>query len=632
MPGKILTRVISWGAIGVAFTLSLALILNNFIGLKSVLNDYALEQEDGLMAAALSSLKKADGEVNSRKPIETDRIIVKFKDTDLPPGFAVAAEKANLEQAEGLKKVLSIEAIGAEVYEVPSDSTADESLQRIKNKYKDALEYAEVDMLLAPALIPNDQYFPNQWHHTNVKTPTAWDTTLGVGVSIAILDTGVDPNHSDLEFSDQPGWNFYDNNSNWADVATHGTRVAGAAAAVGNNTIGVSGIAPQARILPVRVAGPDTYAYMSAIAKGITYAADHGARVANASYSNVCGSATIWSAAKYLRSKGGVFIASAGNTGADNAYAATSDLTCVSATGSNDLRTSWSSFGVSTDVAAPGAGIYSTTPGGGYTSVSGTSFSAPITAGLYALLFSVNPQLTPAQADNIIFSTAKDVGDPGWDKYYGFGVIDVTKAVALAVTTVGIQGTLDTIPPSVPTNLSVGTVTHNSVALTWGPSTDDRAVAQYSVYRNGVKIATVGGTSYTNTSLAADTTYSYTVRAEDSANNQSADSNTVSAKTATAPFAIGTYSVQSKTSTTSAVVVNLTKNGTVTVKYGTSASNLATTVQSTTSAMSHTLMMGGLSAGTTYYYQITANDGVTTVTSAISSFKTPRATGGGKRK
>ena len=631
-PGNKLSLVASWASIGLAFVLSLALIISNFTNLKTVFYDYALIQDDVHMAAVLASLKKKGGdEIMIGSAIATDRIIVKFKDKELPPGFSVAAEKANIEKAEGLKKLLTIEGIGADVYEVPSNSTAEEVVQRIKAKAKDALEFAEVDMMVPADLIPNDQYFPNQWHHTNIKSATGWDIAKGEGVTIAILDTGVDPNHSDISFSDQPGWNFYDNNSNSSDIGGHGTKVAGSAAATANNTIGVAGVAPFAKILPIRIASPDTYAMFSAMASGITYAANHGARVANISFSGACNSAAVLSAANYLRSKGGVFVASAGNSGADNGYLASDSVTCVSATGSNDLRTSWSSWGLSTDVTAPGSGIYSTVNGGGYGAVSGTSFSSPITAGLYALLFSINPALTPAQADNIIFSTAKDVGTAGWDSNYGHGLIDVTKAVALASSTKGTMAVPDTTPPSVPANLKAGTITHNSVAMSWAPSTDDRAVAQYSVYKNGVKVAAVGGASYTATGLTPDTTYSFTVRAEDTSGNQSGDSNSVSAKTATVPFGINTFSISTKTATSAVVAVSLTKPGTVTVKFGTSASNLSATAQSMTANTAHSLALAGLSAGTTYYYQVVATDGSTPVNSAISSFKTLRTTGGGKR-
>jgi chitodextrinase len=368
------------------------------------------------------------------------------------------------------------------------------------------------------------------------------------------------------------------------------------------------------------------------MANGITYAANHGARVVNLSYEGACSSSLVLDAAKYLRSKGGVFVGAAGNSGGDNGYPASDAVTCVTATGSNDLRTSWSSFGVATDLTAPGSGIYSTAPGGGYGAVSGTSFSSPITAGVYALMFSINPALTPSQADSILFSTAKDVGDAGWDKYYGFGLVDIEKAVALASSTIGTLGIPDTTPPSVPSNLKIATITHNSISMTWGPSTDDRAMAQYSVYRNGIKIATIGNTAYTATGLSSETDYSFTVRAEDAVLNQSGDSNTVIVKTAAAPFGISTYSVPTKTATSAAVSVILTKPGTVIVKFGTSATSLSASVQSMAANTTHTLSLAGLAAGTTYYYQVSATDVSGTVTSAISSFKTQRLSGGGKRR
>lgn len=632
---KTVPRVASLSSIGLAFCLSLALILNGFISLEDVLQEYGRSQVEQQAAAASALINRGKNTgtdvINKQALVSTDRIIVKFKDGTLPNGLTAAAQRANLEKAEGLKKLLTINGVNADVYQVPQDSTAQEVIDRLMAKSKDAVEYAEIDMLVPAALNPNDQYFSSQWHHTNIKSPAAWDKTLGSGVTVAVLDTGVDANHSDLVFSDQPGWNFYDNNSNTADVQGHGTAVAGSAAALGNNTIGVSGVAPQAKILPIRISDPQAYAYFSAMASGITYAADHGARVANISYSGTCGSSAVWNAANYMRSKGGVVIAAAGNTGADNLYPASPVITCVSATGSNDLRTSWSSWGIATDVAAPGAGIYTTLSGGGYGAVSGTSFSSPITAGIYGLLFSINPKLTPDQADNILFSTATDIGPVGWDVNYGYGLVNIEKAVALASSTIGAATAPDTTAPTIPANFKTTNVTSNSVALSWNASTDNKGVTGYSVYQAGAKIASVSGTIYTNSGLTPETAYAYVVRAEDAAGNQSADSSTVSTKTTPVPFAINSQSISTKTATTAVASISLTKPGTVVIKYGTSASALSSTVQSTTANTAHTLNISGLAAGTTYYYQVTAV-GEATVTSAISSFKTPRLSTTGRKR
>jgi chitodextrinase len=347
------------------------------------------------------------------------------------------------------------------------------------------------------------------------------------------------------------------------------------------------------------------------------------------SFNGVSGSSAVISAANYLRSKGGVATVSAGNTNADQGYAQNTAFTVVSATAQGDARSSFSSFGAYVDVAAPGSSIYTTNIAGTYSSHSGTSYSAPLTAGIYALIFSANPALTPTQADNILFSTTDDLGTAGWDMYYGHGRVNAARAVAAALAAVG---TRDTVPPSVPGSLRSTGATSNSISLAWNASTDDNSgVTGYALYRNGTKIATVAGTSYTNTGLTSNTAYTYTVRAEDGAGNVSADSNTLSVSTTDISFGISSYSVTGKTSSSATVAVSLTKPGTVTVKYGTTNTNLNLSAQSGTAATSHAVPLGGLTANTTYYYQVVATDSSgTVVTSSVSSFKTNKAAGGGK--
>src|SRR5262249_836915 len=155
------------------------------------------------------------------------------------------------------------------------------------------------------------------------------------------------------------------------------------------------------------------------VANGLTWAADHGARVANLSYmmTNV---ATVTTAAKYFQSKGGVVTMSAGNYStfdptADNPYVLT-----VSATDPNDNITGYSNTGHNSDLAAPGDSILTTALGGGYIAFSGTSFSAPVTAGVAALVMSVNPNLSGSQVQDVLKKSADDFGAPGWDPSYGW--------------------------------------------------------------------------------------------------------------------------------------------------------------------------------------------------------------------
>jgi subtilisin family serine protease len=603
-------------------------MLQSIYGLETVYANIIYAQEASL-ASINSFIKENETTLNVvQLSKETNRIIIKFKeDAKLPPGLRIADERANLEKAQGLKKLLTISGINADVYEITDNDTAQEVVDGILSSKKDIIEYAEVDRLVAPDLIPNDPLFPSQWHHTNTQTSSAWDTTLGDGVTIAILDTGVNP-HQDIKFSPVQAKNFFSGTNNVTDVYGHGTKVAGTASAIGNNTLGLAGTAPLSLVLPIKVSGDDGYASMSSISQGITYAADNGARVANVSYS-FCDAISVRNAANYMRTKGGVVTMSGGNSGSNpgTAYTASSDISCIAATDKSNLRTSFSSYGDYIDLAAPGTSIYTTTNSGGYAAVSGTSFSAPLAAGVYALIFSANPALTPNQADNILFSTADDLGAPGWDIYYGHGRVNAAKAVAAAKTA---AGTRDVTAPSVPTNFRSTGVQPTSIALAWNTSSDDSSgIAGYSIYRSGTKLTTIAGTVYTNTNITPNTSYTYTVRAEDAQGNVSGDSMPVTVTTPDIAFSVSNYSVPVKTNNSASVSVTLTKPGTITVKYGTSNSVLNLSVQSTLSSTNHTVALTGLNAGINYYYQVVATDGSNTATTPVSSFKTSKGGGGG---
>lgn len=295
------------------------------------------------------------------------------------------------------------------------------------------LKFSELDSYVQPALTPNDPYYLNGWHLSNINSPLAWDDSQGANVTIAILDTGVDGSHPDLASKMVSGWNFYENNSNSTDAHGHGTKVAGAAAAITDNGVGVAGVAGQAKIMPIRVASPTGSASLSTIAQGITWAADNGAHVANVSFLGVSASASARNAAQYMKNKDGLVVVSSGNTGGLESYTATTTMIPVAATDVNDNRTSWSSYGDYVMLAAPGASIWTTVKGGGYGAVSGTSFSSPITAGVIALMMAANPAMKNTDIENTLFATAVDRGASGWDQYYGHGRVDAAAAVQAAI-------------------------------------------------------------------------------------------------------------------------------------------------------------------------------------------------------
>jgi subtilisin family serine protease len=325
------------------------------------------------------------------------------------------------------------------VVDLPGNASEKAVIERLsKNPH---VKFAELDRLVKSNFVPNDPYFGSEWHLNKINAPAAWDLGQGGGVTIAILDSGVDGSHPDLAAQMVPGYNFFDNNTNTTDVFGHGTAVAGVAAAASNNGTGVSGVAGQAKIMPVRVSDLNGYAYYSTITQGITYAADHGARIANASFAGLASSASVQNAAQYMKGKGGLVFIAAGNNGVDENLPASSTMIPVSATDESDNRTSWSSYGNFVALAAPGS-TYTTSRGGNYEQWMGTSFSSPLVAGVAALMMSAKPSLDGGQIEKLMYSTAVDIGAPGRDIYYGYGRVDAgaaVKAAADSVTTVDAQ-------------------------------------------------------------------------------------------------------------------------------------------------------------------------------------------------
>jgi len=378
-------------------------------------------------------------------------------------------------------------------------------------------EAVELDYAYEPEMTVNDTLFKNAWHLPKIGVTTAWDDATSAGPTIAILDSGVNAAHADLAAQMVPGWNFYSNNSDTSDVYGHGTKVAGAAAAAGNNATGVVGVSFRSKIMPIRVTDSAGYGYSSAMANGIRWAADRGAKVANLSFRNVAGDSIIINAANYMRSKGGVVVAAGGNTGGSLALKASSAITAVAATNSADSRTSWSSWGNHIDVAAPGEGIWVTTKSGGYGGVSGTSFSSPVTAGVYALMMTANPSLTPAQLDDALFSTAVDIHSAGFDVYTGYGRIDAAAAVQKAK---GVGSTDKTAPTAAISSPSGGTV--SGVVAVSVAASDNVAVARVDLLVNGQVVLSDTAAPYAfswSTAALTDGAKQLQARAYDAAGN-----------------------------------------------------------------------------------------------------------------
>ena len=431
-----------------------------------------------------------------------------------------AADDAIFEKALSRRNAKSVGKIGRTNVHVVDVTPGDEEDTIARLRADPDVEYAEVDRLIPAAGVTNDPMSGSEWHLTTIGAPLAWTYSTGAGITIAILDTGVDGTHPDLASNMVPGWNFYDNNSDTHDANGHGTTVAGAAAAATNNSIGVASVAGGAKIMPIRIADPNAYALWSTVAQGITYAADHGARVVNLSYEGASSSSTIQQAASYLRSKGGVLFVAAGNTGALDNTAKTDLMMVVAATLSDDTHASWSTYGSFVDISAPGYNIISTAPGGAYWYCWGTSLATPIVAGTAALILSKRPDFTSAQVDAILKSSATDLGTAGADVYFGAGRVNAAAALQQAAGAPS-SSTADTTKPTVAIASPTGGTVAGTVTISVN-ATDNVAVSRVELRVNGALIGTDTASPWQfawNSGSVANGSVSVTATAYDAAGN-----------------------------------------------------------------------------------------------------------------
>ena len=385
-------------------------------------------------------------------------------------------------------------------------------------------KFAELDRRVKGAAAVNDPYAGSAWHLNKIGAGIAWDQAQGSGVTIAILDTGIDATHPDLSARMVPGWNFVDNNSNTSDVHGHGTAVAGSAAASMNNGIGVASVAGQAKLMPVRIADANAYTYWSTVAQGLTWAADNGARVANISYVGVASSSAVQSAAQYMKGKGGLVVVSAGNNNINENLASTTAMIPVSATDENDLKTGFSSWGNFVAMSAPGINVWTTVRGGGYQQWWGTSIASPVVAGAVALMMSRNPTLPVGQIESLLFSSAADLGAAGRDAVFGYGRVDAAAAVQAAGAAVS---TVDTQVPAVSITAPGASQTVSGLVAVTANASDNVGVTRVDLRVNGSTVASDTSTPFSfawDSSKVVNGMTTLTAVAFDAAGNSSSSS------------------------------------------------------------------------------------------------------------
>ena len=438
-----------------------------------------------------------------------DRILVKFK-----PGVTLL-EAAEVHRQLGGQLKATIPGIDVQVVTVPKG----QAMAKVKAYSANSrVAYAEPDFLAATLGTPNDPSFSLQWGLTKVQAPEAWDVTIGSpSITIAILDTGVDLDHPDLAGKLVAIKNFT-SSPTADDLRGHGTHVAGIAAALTNNGIGVAGLGYSATLMNVKVLGDDGFGFYSWIANGIVWAADNGADIINMSLSGSSASSTWESAVNYAWNRGVLIVAAAGNDGDSlpEYPAYYENCMAVAATDQLDKIPSWSNRGDWVDVAAPGNGIYSTLPEGTYGYKSGTSMAAPHVAGLAALVCAVVKDINGDGRLNDevrarIEATCDDIGITG----IGSGRINAYKAVSGG----------DTPPP-----------TTGSVAGKVTDAADGSPIAGATVTCSMSSVVTNSNGEFTITDLAEGT---YTITASAAGYREASQSVSVNAgETSVANFAL----------------------------------------------------------------------------------------------
>lgn len=271
------------------------------------------------------------------------------------------------------------------------------------------------------------------WGVDRIDAELAWGTATGDVVKLAVIDTGIQLNHPDLQTNIKGGANFT-TAKNYDDDNGHGTHVAGIVGAL-SNAIGVVGVAPAADLYAVKVLDRNGSGYLSWVIAGLNWAAQNGMQVANMSLGTSSYSATFEQAVKNAYAAGLVIVAAAGNAngGAVGYPAKFAEVIAVSATTSSDTLASFSSVGPEVDFSAPGASIYSTYKGSTYKTLSGTSMASPHVAGTVALVLSVPVGAWDANLNGVwdesevrakLQATVWDLGAAGFDNQFGWGLVN----------------------------------------------------------------------------------------------------------------------------------------------------------------------------------------------------------------
>lgn len=294
-----------------------------------------------------------------------------------------------------------------------------------------------------------------QWALNDLEAETVAPLGDGSGVTVAVIDTGVDGNHPDLAGVVLPGFDVIGDTDGRFDPNGHGTHIAGIIGAIRNNGIGIAGLAPGVKILPVRALDETGYGDDAGIAEGVLWAADNGATIINLSLGSPDKDPVLAASIENVTNRGVTVIAASGNDGTKGnptSYpGALNNVTAVAATSYNYQKALFSTSGSYVDISAPGVSIMSTWPNNGYAYSSGTSMATPYVTASAALVQAKFGLKGTAVTDRLT-SSATDIGEPGRDDVFGHGALDVVAAMTDGQPRPPRETTMPTFPnmPSLP--------------------------------------------------------------------------------------------------------------------------------------------------------------------------------------
>lgn len=420
-------------------------------GSASVSGDISLYNKTGYISTSSTTTKKSTMTLNTteNKKYKKGEVIVKYKESLSTQSIQNVQSKQNLQRMNALNS-----SKGKMVkYKIPDNKNVEEVVEHYDNL--EEVEWAEPNYIAYILAIPSDTDYNEQWGFINLNMEAAWDEKRDSdSVTVAVLDTGIIPEHPDLENNlsdegadfvggtqtdDPSNYNITDKDPTdktpYENGGSHGTHVSGIIGAVSNNDLGVAGTNWSTNILPIRVLDTDGSGSYWDIAEGMYYSVDKGAEIINLSLGATTDSDTLHTAIQDAYNSGAVLIAAAGNSG-DNSVifpAAYDETIAVGATDKNNSLTDYSNYGPKLDLVAPGGGdtysIYSTwgyydgsSTVSGYAYMKGTSMATPYVSGVAALLLADG--VNPRDIRKRLTSTTVDLGPSGRDDYYGYGLVD----------------------------------------------------------------------------------------------------------------------------------------------------------------------------------------------------------------